>query len=172
MTEVTEGNADLAFMVGASHMRSGQYEKGKALLAQVLEKGFDRTVSFWGDAEKLRTLAASELAYHAGREGDSKIILWIEERMGRDLVTDRLLVRDGKGILAGKTKLRDVIRFHKARAFHNEDDNARAKEVLAELSFASGKIFVDDEVLGLQDAVAKLQAQVSAVARLLFLAAV
>jgi hypothetical protein len=165
--QVTAENADLAFLVGASYLRSGRYEKGKAVMAEVLDKGFDRMVNFWGDAEKLRTLAASELAYHAGREGDSKIILWIEERMGRELVPDQLLVRDGKGILAGKTKLRDVLRFHKARAFHNEDDNVRAKEVLAELSFASGKIFVDGEVQGLSEAVAKLQAQVEGVAQAL-----
>ena len=172
VTQVTAANADLAYMVGASYMRSGQYRKGKALLSEVLDRAFDRTVSFWGDVEKLRTLAASELAYHAGREGDSEIILWIEERLGRDLVTDQLLVRDGKGLLAGKTKLRDVLRFHKARAFINEDDQARAKEVLAELSFASGKIFVDGEVQGLQDAVARLQAEIGGVARLFFLASV
>ncbi len=172
VTQVTAANADLAYMVGASYMRSGQYRKGKALLSEVLDRAFDRTVSFWGDVEKLRTLAASELAYHAGREGDSEIILWIEERLGRDLVTDQLLVRDGKGLLAGKTKLRDVLRFHKARAFINEDDQARAKEVLAELSFASGKIFVDGEVQGLQDAVARLQTELGGVARLFFLASV
>lgn len=167
VTQVTADNADLAFLVGASYLRTGEYEKGKALMTEVLDKGFDRMVSFWGDAEKLRTLAASEMAYHAGIGGDSKVILWMEERLGRDLVTDQLLVRDGKGLLAGKTKLRDVLRFHKARAFHNEEETAKAKEVLAELSFASGKIFVDGEVQGLRDAVARLQAQVDGVARLI-----
>lgn len=167
VAQVTADNADLAFLVGASYLRTGEYEKGKALMTEVLDKGFDRMVSFWGDAEKLRTLAASEMAYHAGIGGDSKVILWMEERLGRDLVTDQLLVRDGKGLLAGKTKLRDVLRFHKARAFHNEEETAKAKEVLAELSFASGKIFVDGEVQGLRDAVARLQAQVDGVARLI-----
>ena len=69
-----------------------------------------------------------------------------------------------RGILQGKTKLRDVVKFHKARAYNKANMPEKAKEVLNEMAFASGKVFVDGEVQGLDDAIKKLQEQIVAVA--------
>ena len=110
-------NCSAAFVVASSYLKQGEYEKGKAMMMAVLDSCYDAMVSFWGEDEKLRTLAASELALHAGGQGDYEAIEWVENRIAKDAPTDRVLVRDAKGILKGKTKLRDVVRFHKARAY-------------------------------------------------------
>jgi hypothetical protein len=157
-----------AYMVAASYLRAGEYEKGKDLMMQVLESNcYDSLVNLWGDDEMLRTLAASELALHAGAKGDYEVIERVEKRLQPDAVTDRLLVRDAAGILQGKTKLRDIVRFHKARAYKNAEMADKASEVLKELTFASGKVFVDGEVQGLSDAIKELQNEIQAVAALI-----
>lgn len=153
-----------AYMVAASYLRQGEYEKGKELMMKVCDQCYDATANIWGEAEKLRTLAASELALHAGGKGDHEVIDWIEDRIKKDATSDRVAVRDSQGILQGKTKLRDVVKFHKARAYKNANMAEKAKEVLSDLSFASGKVFVDGEVQGLDDAIKKLQEQIAAVA--------
>lgn len=153
-----------AYIVASSYLKQGEYEKGKDMMMKVLNGCYDAVVNFWGDAEKLRTIAASELALYAGSEGDYEAIEWIEDRVKADAVTDRVAVRDAKGILQGRTKLRDVVKFHKARAYTKAKMPEKAKEVLNDLAFASGKVFVDGEVQGLDDAIKKLQEQVAAVA--------
>ncbi|MDO9508446.1 MAG: hypothetical protein Q7I97_03745 [Thermovirgaceae bacterium] len=153
-----------AYIVAASYMRQGEYEKGKEIMKNVLGSCYDATANFWGETEKLRTLAASELALHAGGQGDYEVIEWIEDRVKADAVIDRVAVRDAKGILQGKTKLRDVVKFHKARAYAKAEMPEKAREVLNDMAFASGKVFVDGEVQGLDDAIKKLQEQVLAVA--------
>lgn len=161
--DVTDSCAT-AYLVGASYLRQGEYEKGKDMMKKVCESCYGTTVSFWGESEKLRTLAASELALYAGGEGDYEAIDWIEDRFKADAASDRVVVRDAQGILQGKTKLRDVVKFHKARAYTKAKMPEKAKEVLNDLAFASGKVFVDGEVQGLDDAIKKLQEQIVAVA--------
>lgn len=153
-----------AYIVAASYLRQGEYEKGKDIMMKVLDSCYDCMVNFWGEPEKLRTLAASELALYAGGEGDYEAIVWIEDRVKADASSDRVAVRDAQGILQGKTKLRDVVKFHKARAYTKANMPEKAKEVLNDLSFASGKVFVDGEVQGLDDAIKKLQEQIVTVA--------
>jgi hypothetical protein len=122
--------------------------------------------------ERLRTIAAGELALHAGTRGDYRTIIAVEEKVAKDIATDRLLVRDAKCILQGRTKLGDILKFHKARAYQASKMTADAKNTLNELQFASGKVFVDGEVVGLKDAISKLQLQVDGAAFLPFLKAV
>ncbi|GAB6280240.1 MAG: hypothetical protein STSR0007_02990 [Thermovirga sp.] len=153
-----------AYIVAASYLRQSEYEKGKEIMKRVCDECYDAVVNFWGEPEKLRTLAASELALHAGGQGDYEAIEWIEDRVKADAASDRVAVRDAQGILQGKTKLRDVVKFHKARAFAKAKMPEKAKEVLKDLSFASGKVFVDGEVQGLDDAIKKLQEQIVTVA--------
>ena len=164
MEQNVTDSCSCAYMAASSYLQQGEYEKGKEIMMKVLDGCYDSIVSYWGDAEKLRTIAASELAMYAGGEGDHEVIDWIEDRVKADAVTDRVAVRDAKGILQGRTKLRDVVRFHKARAYKNADMADKAKEVLNELSFASGKVFVDGEVQGLDDAIKKLQDEIAEVA--------
>jgi hypothetical protein len=117
-------------------------------------------------------IAAGELALHAGTRGDYRTIIAVEEKVAKDIATDRLLVRDAKCILQGRTKLGDILKFHKARAYQASKMTADAKNTLNELQFASGKVFVDGEVVGLKDAISKLQLQVDGAAFLPFLKAV
>jgi len=172
---VTE-SCTTAYMVASSYLKQGEYEKGKDLMKEVLSCAdcYGAPVNIWGETEMLRTLAASELALYAGGEGDYGTIEWIEDKVQEDAVTDRVAVRDAQGILQGKTKLRDVLRFHKARAFTKAGKTDEAKEVLDSLAFASGKVFVDGEVQGLEEAIKSIRQQVgeevSAILRM-FLAA-
>ena len=141
-------------------MRNGEYEKGRDLALSVLDSCYDASVQFWDESERLRTLVAGEISLHAGGQGDYGTIITIEDKIGKDMLTDRLLVRDAKGILEGRTRLGDVLRFHKARAYVTAQMPKEAKQTLKELEFASGKVFVDGEVIELKDAIAKLKLQV------------
>ncbi len=161
-------NCSGAYAVASSYLKQGDYEKGKAMMMKILDGCYDAMVSYWGKSEKLRTLAASELALYAGGQGDYEAIEWIEKKVAKDAAVDRVLVRDAKGILKGKTKLRDVVRFHKARAYAKASMPDKAKAVLKELAFASGKVFVDDKVQGMKEAISRLQGQIAATAELLF----
>ena len=172
-TGLAEGKCKATYMAGASLLRSGEYDRGRDLLLKTLDGCYDVSVKLWGDdMEKLRTLAAGELALHAGDKGDFETILIVEKKLEKDLPTDRLLVRDAKGILASRTKLAEVLRFHKARAYSASGKVAEAKSTLKELQFASGKVFVNGEVTGLKDAIAKLKIEVDGKAFLPFLKAV
>ncbi|MEA3507810.1 MAG: hypothetical protein U9R40_02680 [Synergistota bacterium] len=153
-----------AYMVASSYLKQGEYEKGKDLMKEVLDSDscYGTPVNIWGETEMLRTLAASELALYAGGEGDVETIEWIEDKVQADAVTDRVAVRDAQGILQGKTKLKDVLRFHKARAFVESGKTDQAKEVLDQLAFSSGKVFVDGEVQGLEEAINAIKQQVGA----------
>ena len=148
-------------------MRNGEYEQGRDLALSVLDRCYDMSVSFWKESERLRTLVASEISLHAGGRGDYGSISTMEEKLGKDMLTDRLLVRDAKGLLQGRTRLGDVLRFHKARAYTTAKMPQEAKQTLKELEFASGKVFVDGEVTGLKDAIAKLKIEVEGLARLI-----
>ena len=167
-----EGKCTASYLAGSSLLRSGEYEKGRDMLLETLDGCYDGQVKLWKDMEKLRTLAAGELALHAGDKGDFETILIVEKKLEKDLPTDRLLVRDAKGILASRTKLAEVLRFHKARAYSASGKTAEAKNTLKELQFASGKVFVNGEVTGLKDAIAKLKTEVDGKAFLPFLKAV
>ena len=167
-----EAKCTAAYLAGASLMRSGEYEKGREMLLKTLDDCYDAQVKLWSDMEKLRTLIAGELALHAGDRGDFETILTVEKKLEKDLPTDRLLVRDAKGILASRTKLAEVLRFHRARAYSASGKTAEAKNTLKELQFASGKVFVNGEVTGLKDAIAKLKIEVDGKAFLPFLKAV
>lgn len=161
-----------AFFAGASLLRKGEYERGRDYMMKILDGCYDLSVNFWGDKESLRTIVAGELALHAGTKGDYRTISAMEEKLGKDLAKDKLLVRDAKCILQGKTSLGDILKFHKARAYQTSKMTAEAKNTLKELQFASGKVFVDGQVVGLKDAIAKLQLQVNGAAFLPFLKAV
>ena len=156
-------------MAGESLLRKGEYEKGREFMLKALDGCYDISANFWGDMEKLRTIVAGELALHAGGRGDFQTIISVEEKLAKDLSTDRLLVRDAKCILQGRTKLGDILKFHKARAYQASRMTAEAKKTLNELQFASGKVFVDGNVVGLKDAITKLQMQVDGKALLLLL---
>ena len=162
-----EGGCTASFVGGASLMRNGTYEQGRDLILPVLDRCYEMSVRFWDESERMRTLVASEVSLHAGGKGDYKTVLAVEEKLGKDMITDRLLVRDAKGILQGRTRLGDVLRFHKARAYTTAKMPKEAKETLKELEFASGKVFVDGEVTGLKDAIAKLKVQVDGMARMI-----
>lgn len=162
----TEGECIAAYVAGASLMRSGKYEQGRDLVLPVLDACYNVAVRFWNEPEQLRTIVAGEVSLHAGGAGDYGTVLTVEKKLEKDLLTDRLLVRDAKGILQGRTRMGDILRFHKARAYNTAKMPNEAKETLKELQFASGKVFVDGEVVGLRDAVAKLQRQVEGLARL------
>ncbi len=162
-----EGGCVSSYIAGASLMRNGEYERGRDLALPVLDRCYEASVQFWKDSEKLRTLVAGEVSLHAGGQGDYGTIITMEEKLGKDMLTDRLLVRDAKGILEGRTRLGDVLRFHKARAYTTAQMTNEAKQTLKELEFASGKVFVDGEVTGLKDAIAKLKVQVDGMARLI-----
>lgn len=164
-----EGECKAAYLAGASLLRNGEYEKGREFMLKALDGCYDLSVNFWGDMEKLRTIVAGELALHAGNRGDFQTIISVEEKLAKDLPTDRLLVRDAKCILQGRTKLGDILKFHKARAYQASRMTAEAKKTLDELQFASGKVFVDGNVVGLKDAITKLQMQVDGKALLLLL---
>ncbi|MEA4881231.1 MAG: hypothetical protein VB045_07125 [Synergistaceae bacterium] len=153
-------------------MRSGEYDRGRDILLKTLDGCYDVSVKLWSDMEKLRTLVAGELALHAGDKGDFETILLVEKKLEKDLPADRLLVRDAKGILESRTKLADVLRFHRARAYSASGKTAEAKNTLKELQFASGKVFVHGEVTGLKDAIATLKTEVDGKAFLPFLKAV
>jgi len=161
----TEGECIAAYVAGASLMRSGEYEQGRDLMLPVFDSCYGVTVQFWDEPERLRTIVAGEVSLHAGGAGDYGTVLAVEGKLEKDLLTDRLLVRDAKGILQGRTRMSDILRFHKARAYNTAKMPKEAKETLKELQFASGKVFVDGEVVGLRDAVAKLQRQVEGLAR-------
>ena len=162
-----EGGCVSSYIAGASLMRNGEYEQGRDLALPVLDRCYEASVQFWKDSEKLRTLVAGEVSLHAGGKGDYGTIITMEDKLGKDMLTDRLLVRDAKGILEGRTRLGDVLRFHKARAYVTAQMPNEAKQTLKELEFASGKVFVDGEVTGLKDAIAELKIQVDAMARLI-----
>jgi len=162
-----EGGCIASYVGGASLMRNGEYEQGRDLALPVLDRCYDASVQFWKDSERLRTLVAGEVSLHAGGQGDYGTIITMEDKLGKDILTDRLLVRDAKGILEGRTRLGDVLRFHKARAYTTAQMPNEAKQTLKELEFASGKVFVDGEVTGLKDAIAKLKIQVDGLARLI-----
>ncbi|NCB14690.1 MAG: hypothetical protein EOM65_00745 [Synergistales bacterium] len=167
-----EGECKAAYLAGASLLRKGEYDRGREFMLKALDGCYDLSVNFWGDMERLRTIAAGELALHAGTRGDYRTIIAVEEKVAKDIATDRLLVRDAKCILQGRTKLGDILKFHKARAYQASKMTADAKTTLNELQFASGKVFVDGEVVGLKDAISKLQLQVDGAAFLPFLKAV
>ena len=158
-----------AYLAGASLLRNGEYEQGREFMLKALDGCYDLSANLWGDMEKLRTIVAGELALHAGGRGDFQTIISVEEKLAKDLATDRLLVRDAKCILQGRTKLRDILKYHKARAYQASKMPAEAKNTLKELQFASGKVFVDGNVVGLKDAIAKLQLQVDGKALLYLL---
>lgn len=162
-----EGECKAAYLAGASLLRKGEYDRGREFMLKALDGCYDLSVNFWGDMERLRTIAAGELALHAGTRGDYRTIIAVEEKVAKDIATDRLLVRDAKCILQGRTKLGDILKFHKARAYQASKMTADAKNTLNELQFASGKVFVDGEVVGLKDAISKLQLQVDGKALLL-----
>ncbi len=162
-----EGGCIASYVGGASLMRNGEYEQGRDLALPVLDSCYDASVHFWKESERLRTLVAGEVSLHAGGKGDFGTIITMEEKLGKDMLTDRLLVRDTKGILEGRTRLGDVLRFHKARAYTTAKMPKEARETLNELEFASGKVFVDGEVTGLKEAIAKLKVQVDGMARMI-----
>lgn len=163
----TPGGCTAAYIAGASLMRSGKYEDGKGLMLSAIGSCYGASVKIWGETEHLRTLIAGETSLHAGDRGDYTTIQTLENKLAKDLVVDRLLVRDAKGILQGKTKLADILRFNKARAYSTAKMPEEAKKVLQELEFASGKVFVDGEVTGLQEAIGKLKTQVDSMISLL-----
>jgi hypothetical protein len=164
-----DGECKAAYLAGASLLRNGEYEKGREFMLKALDGCYDLSANLWGDMEKLRTIVAGELALHAGGKGDFQTIISVEEKLAKDLATDRLLVRDAKCILQGRTKLGDILKYHKARAYQASKMPAEAKNTLKELQFASGKVFVDGNVVGLKDAIAKLQLQVDGKALLYLL---
>ena len=91
-----------AYMVGSSYLKQGEYEKGKEMMKKVCDQCYGATVNFWGEPEKLRTIAASELALYAGGQGDYEAIEWIEDRFKADAASDRVVVRDAQGDTAGQ----------------------------------------------------------------------
>jgi hypothetical protein len=133
-----EGECKAAYLAGASLLRKGEYDRGREFMLKALDGCYDLSVNFWGDMERLRTIAAGELALHAGTRGDYRTIIAVEEKVAKDIATDRLLVRDAKCILQGRTKLGDILKFHKARAYQASKIR-RCKNTLR-LQFASGKV--------------------------------
>ncbi|HPK06386.1 MAG TPA: hypothetical protein PK773_01175, partial [Aminivibrio sp.] len=98
-----EGECKAAYLAGASLLRKGEYDRGREFMLKALDGCYDLSVNFWGDMERLRTIAAGELALHAGTRGDYRTIIAVEEKVAKDIATDRLLVRDAKCILQGRT---------------------------------------------------------------------
>lgn len=160
-----EGN----YIIGSSHLRTGNYEAGQAFSLVALSKYYKGETMLWGDREKVRTLAATDLSYHASDKGDYEIIGRVEGIVSDDVKLDRVLVREPNGVLAGRTRLSSILSFYKARALKNAKKAQEALELLKTMAFDTGKIFVDGKVTGLSEAVEKLTAEVGAMtARFLF----
>ena len=163
-----EGN----YIIGSSRLRTGDYEAGREFSLVALSKYYKGETTLWGDREKVRTLAATDLSYHASDKGDYEIIGRVEGIVGEDIKLDRVLVREPNGVLAGRTRLSSILSFYKARALKNAKKAQEALELLKTMAFDTGKIFVDGKVTGLTEAVEKLTAEVAAMAaRFLFRAA-
>ena len=163
-----EGN----YIIGSSHLRTGNYEAGQEFSLVALSKYYRGETTLWGDREKVRTLAATDLSYHASGKGDYGIIDRVEGIVSDDVKLDRVLVREPNGVLAGRTRLSSILSFYKARALKNAKKAQEALELLKTMAFDTGKIFVDGKVTGLTEAVEKLTAEVAAMAaRFLFRAA-
>ena len=159
-----EGN----YIIGSSHLRTGNYEAGQAFSLVALSKYYKGETMLWGDREKVRTLAATDLSYHASDKGDYEIIGRVEGIVGEDIKLDRVLVREPNGVLAGRTRLSSILSFYKARALKNAKKAQEALELLKTMAFDTGKIFVDGKVTGLTEAVEKLTAEVAAMAARFF----
>ena len=163
-----EGN----YIIGSSRLRTGDYEAGREFSLVALSKYYKGETTLWGDREKVRTLAATDLSYHASGKGDYGIIDRVEGIVSDDVKLDRVLVREPNGVLAGRTRLSSILSFYKARALKNAKKAQEALELLKTMAFDTGKIFVDGKVTGLTEAVEKLTAEVAAMAaRFLFRAA-
>lgn len=163
-----EGN----YIIGSSHLRTGNYEAGQEFSLVALSKYYKGETTLWGDREKVRTLAATDLSYHASDKGDYGIIDRVEGIVSDDVKLDRVLVREPNGVLAGRTRLSSILSFYKARALKNAKKAQEALALLKTMAFDTGKIFVDGKVTGLTEAVEKLTAEVAAMAaRFLFRAA-
>jgi len=159
---------EAAYLIGAAFLRRGDYDKGREWMFRVIAQYYDANATLWGGSEKVRNLAAVELAYFAGDRGRAGDIEVLAASLDRDLRTDRITVRDFSGKDFGRNKVADLLLFHRARAYKNAKMGAKALEVLKQLSYVSGNVFVEGRVEGLPEAVAKLQAEVKALASRLF----
>ncbi len=152
------------YLMSRCYFKGNNYDKGKAMIMDILKTQYDSVTELLGDREKVRTLASALFAGEAAKRGKAEDIQDVQGLVGKDSTLDRLLVRDKDGSLVSRTKLSYVLQFHEAQAYKNSGRAKQALSILRELSFSSGKIMVDGKIEGLRDAVDKMTAEIQATA--------
>ncbi|MCF4152569.1 hypothetical protein L2W58_12260 [Dethiosulfovibrio sp. F2B] len=152
------------YLMSRCYFKADDYDKGKAVIMDILKTRYDAVTDLLGDREKVRTLAAALFAGEAGKRGKAEDVQEVQKAVEKDSTLDRLLVRDSEGTLVSRTKLSYVLKFHEAQAYKNSDRAGQALSILKELSFSSGKIMVDGKIEGLREAVDKMTAEIRATA--------
>ena len=152
------------YLMSRCYFKGDNYDKGKAMIMDILKTQYDSVTELLGDREKVRTLAAALFAGEAAKKGKAEDIQEVQGLVEKDSTLDRLLVRDKDGSLVSRTKLSYVLQFHEAQAYKNSDRAKQALSILRELSFSSGKIMVDGKIEGLRDAVDRMTAEIQATA--------
>ncbi|MCF4114484.1 MULTISPECIES: hypothetical protein [Dethiosulfovibrio] len=166
MDEAEKGG--VMYLMCRCYFKDGDYDKGKAVIMDILKTRYDAVTDLLGDREKVRTLAAALFAGEAGKRGKAEDVKEVQAAVEKDSTLDRLLVRDSEGTLVSRTKLSYVLKFHEAQAYKNSDRAEQALSILKELSFSSGKIMVDGKIEGLREAVENMTAEITATAMIWF----
>lgn len=152
------------FLMSRCYFKGDNYDKGKAMIVDILKTQYDSVTELLGDREKVRTLASAIFASEAAKRGKAEDVQEVQGLVDKDSTLDRLLVRDQDGSLVSRTKLSYVLRYHEAQAYKNSDRAQQALSILKELSFSSGKIMVDGKIEGLRDAVDRMTSEIQATA--------
>ncbi|PIE55168.1 MAG: hypothetical protein CSA35_01660 [Dethiosulfovibrio peptidovorans] len=158
----------IMYCMARCYFKNDEYDKGKALIMDILSTQYDSITDLLGDREKVRTLAASLFASEAGQRGKPEDIQEVQKAVEKDKTLDRLMVRDDEGTLVSRTKLSYILKFHEAQAYKNSDRAKKALTILKELSFSSGKIMVDGKIEGLRDAVHRMTNEIRGTAMILW----
>ncbi len=130
---------------------------GRELLKQVLKEHYSQRLAAKNKVYRLRVLAGERLAAFAGDRGYPQDVSWLEEIFGRDARTNWYNPVDSSGKPLGKTKMGDLFKFQKIRAYLKKGQTEEARKALKEAFLLKGKAATSQGIVDMAQEVRSLK---------------